>query len=169
MARHSGPVLVDTNIIIECHRAGAWAALAGGYRVETVGKCLEEALTVPRRRPHQPIDGAALVKSLKAIHEVTDALRIAATLRDPLYGKLDAGEQHLWAHALVREDGWVLCGPDKASLRFGVGCGYRDKLISLERLLKEAGTKPRGLKPAYTAKWLDQTLAEIVMQERGRR
>ena len=30
MARHSGPVLVDTNVIIECWRVDAWKALAGG-------------------------------------------------------------------------------------------------------------------------------------------
>ena len=50
MARHKGPVLVDTNVIIECHRAGAWAALAGGYAVETVEKCVEETQTGFQRR-----------------------------------------------------------------------------------------------------------------------
>ena len=27
MARHRGPVLVDTNVILECWRVGAWRAL----------------------------------------------------------------------------------------------------------------------------------------------
>ena len=27
MARHSGPVLVDTNVILECWRVDAWRAL----------------------------------------------------------------------------------------------------------------------------------------------
>ena len=36
MARHAGPVLVDTNIILESYRVGSWRALAGGYNVETV-------------------------------------------------------------------------------------------------------------------------------------
>ena len=36
MARHQGPVLVDTNVIIESHRVNSWRALAGGYRVQTV-------------------------------------------------------------------------------------------------------------------------------------
>ncbi len=166
MARHTGPVLVDTNVIIECHRVGAWAALAGGYQVETVGKCLEEAVTKPRRKPHQQIDGAALVRSLRAIHEVSDAERIAAVMRDALYGNLDTGEQHLWAHALGRKEVWLLCGPDKASMRFGVRCGFRDRLVSLEKLLNEAGFKPKGLWSHYMTKWSDQTLAQIVIEER---
>ena len=31
MARHRGPVLVDTNVILECFRVGSWRALSGGY------------------------------------------------------------------------------------------------------------------------------------------
>jgi len=52
MARRTGPVLVDTNIIIECWRIGAWKALAGGYAVETVATCFIETQTgAQRRRP----------------------------------------------------------------------------------------------------------------------
>ena len=40
MARHSGPVLVDTNVILESHRVESWRALAGGYRLETVEDCV---------------------------------------------------------------------------------------------------------------------------------
>ena len=36
------PVLVDTMVIIESHRVGAWKALAGGYRVGTVEDCVTE-------------------------------------------------------------------------------------------------------------------------------
>ena len=36
MVRHQGPVLVDTNVILECWRVNAWHALSGGYGVETV-------------------------------------------------------------------------------------------------------------------------------------
>lgn len=149
MARHKGPVLVDTNVIIECHRAGAWAALSGGYAVETVEKCVEETQTgFQRRRPEQRIDLRKLTKTLKAVHNVSAEQRVAAALADPLFGALDEGEQDLWAHALSRTDAWVLCGPDKASLRFGVRCGFRGRLVALERLLKDAGLKPKGLKPA---------------------
>ena len=43
-------VLVDTNVIIEAHRTGAWAALVGGYSVETV----EECVTADRVPPATP-------------------------------------------------------------------------------------------------------------------
>ena len=34
MARWGGPVLVDTNAIIEAWRVNAWRALRGGYALE---------------------------------------------------------------------------------------------------------------------------------------
>ena len=42
MARHRGTVLVDTNVILEVHRAGAWRALAGAYPVAWQRKELGE-------------------------------------------------------------------------------------------------------------------------------
>ena len=57
MARHRGTVLVDTNVILEAHRAGAWRALAGGYPVETVEECVTETQTgFQRRLPERRID-----------------------------------------------------------------------------------------------------------------
>ena len=49
---------------------------------------------------------------------------------------LDPGERALWAHALTRNDDWILCGPDKASLRFGVRLGFRERLVALEALAR---------------------------------
>ena len=69
MARHHGPVLVDTNVILECWRVGAWRALAGGYDVETVEDCVIETQTgFQRRATEQQIDNAALRASLAAVH-----------------------------------------------------------------------------------------------------
>ena len=171
MARHRGPVLVDTNVIIECWRVRAWGALAGGYHVETVEECVIETQTgFQRRRPEQLIDKGKLLGSLTAVHDVSDELRAAAAVSEPLFAVLDAGERDLWAHALSRsDDAWVLCGPDKASLRFGIRCGFRDQLVSLERLLKEAGHKPTNLKLAYTTKWLDKVVGELVLSEMERK
>lgn len=65
MARHHGPVLVDTNIIIESHRVRSWRALAGGYRLETVEECVAETQAgSQRRRPDQRIDEEELRKRL---------------------------------------------------------------------------------------------------------
>jgi len=166
MARHSGPVLVDTNAILESFRVGSWRALAAGYAVETVEACVIETQTgYQRRRPEQQIDEAELKKSLKALHAVTDRELAVVAVRAPDIA-LDVGERALWAHALTRDDLWVLCGPDKASLRFGVRLGLRERLISLEALLSDAGHRSKDpLKLHYTAKWLEMVLGELFMSE----
>jgi hypothetical protein len=80
---------------------------------------------------------------------------------------LDAGELMLWAHALGRPDAWVLCGPDKASLRVGIRLGFKDRLVALEGLLGDVGYKPKvALRPAYTRKWHTDTLTQLAMLEK---
>lgn len=168
VARHTGPVLVDTNAILECFRVSAWRALASGYGVETVEDCMTETQTgYQRRRPEQQINAPDLRKSLVAVHQVGDAeLAIVAVRATDI--ALDVGERSLWAHALTRNDAWVLCGPDKASLRFGVRLGFRERLVALEWLLSAVGHRPKlDLRLPYTSKWLDQTLGELVVSERS--
>lgn len=166
MARHRSPVLVDTNVILECYRIGAWRALVGGYAVETVEDCVTETQTgFQRRRPEQQIDAKALRASLAAVHTPGDREIAAVALRASDIA-LDIGERSLWAHALTRTDGWILCGPDKASLRFGVRLGHRERLVALERLLDDAGYRPREpLKLAYTRKWLERALGDLILSE----
>jgi hypothetical protein len=170
MSRHRGPLLVDTNVILECWRVGAWGALSGGYAVETVEDCVTETQTgYQNRRTEEAIDVAVLRQSLAhAPHPVTDIQ--LATLDLTAAGiQLDPGERSLWAHALQRQDAWVLCGPDRASMRIGVRLGLRDRLVALETLLTDAGHRPRTpLKKNYTAMWQTQTVGEYVVMERSR-
>lgn len=163
MARHRGAVLVDTNVIIECWRTASWKALCGGYAVETVEMCEIEALTgMQRRRVEQRIDPAELRAALKAVHAVSDAERARLLVADDLARFLDAGELMLWAHAITRTDAWILCGPDKASLRIGLRLGFRDRLAPLEQLLDDVGFSPRvGLRHNYSRKWHEQALAQL--------
>jgi hypothetical protein len=153
MVRHAGSVLVDTNVIIEASRISASKALTGGYRVETVEMCVIETQTgLQRRRREQQIDYGSLRNSLRAFHVVSKAERAAALLKDEQIRFLDAGEQMLWAHALTRTDAWVLCGPDKASLRVGIRLGYRDRLFSLERRsMMQAFARRRCASPTLNA------------------
>jgi hypothetical protein len=171
MVRHQGPVLVDTNVILECWRVNAWNALSGGYGVETVEDCVIETQTgYQRRREEQRVEQAVLTASLRAVHKVGNAELAGVLLRDPLAANLDHGERSLWAHAVGRADAWVLCGPDKASLRFGVRLGLRDRLVALEGLLSDAGHKAGSvLRENYTSKWLDRVLGEMVMSEGAKR
>ena len=166
MAKHPGPVLVDTNVILESCRTGAWRAFSGGYPVETVEDCVTETQTgFQRRRPGQLIDPTALRASMASVHDVSDRDRASVALLASDI-ELDRGEHSLWAHALIRTDVWVLCGPDKASLRFGVRSGFRDRLFALEQLLDAVDYRPKQpLKTAYTSKWLAKTLSELVISE----
>jgi hypothetical protein len=170
MSRHRGPVLVDTNVILECWRTGSWRALAGGYGVETVEECIMETQTgFQRRRKEEQIDVKALRGSLAAVHSVGPKVLAEAILRDSGMGALDVGERSLWAHALTRTDGWILCGPDKASLRIGIRLGFRERLTALESLLDAVGHRPRvPLRMSYTAAWHRTTLAELGQLEEGR-
>ncbi len=163
---HQRTVLVDTNTIIEAHRTGTWRALASGYRVETVEDCVTETQTgFQLRRPEQSIVISQLRASLATEHQVDDRKRAELLVR--IQGLvLDRGEESLWAHALGREDGWLLCGPDRASLRCGVRLGFRDRIVSLEELLDDVGHRPRiALKHHYTRKWLDGVLVEFLLAE----
>ena len=163
---HRAPVLVDTNVIIESYRMGTWAALAGGYRVETVEDCVIETQTgFQRRRVEELIRVRELRESLEAEHAVDDRERAELAVR--IQGiALDRGEESLWAHALGRDDAWLLCGPDKASLRCGLRLGFRDRLVSLQRLLDGVGLRTRTvLKPHYTTRWLNRTVTELVLAE----
>ena len=74
-------MLVDTNTIIEAHRTRAWAALAGGWRMETVEGCVTETQTgFQRRRPETSVAADDLRASLAAVHAVTDRERAELTL-----------------------------------------------------------------------------------------
>ena len=170
MPNNKTPVLIDTNVIIESHRVSAWKALAGGHRLETVEDCIIETQTgFQLRKQEQQILQEELREKLAAVHPVND--REYAELVVRIEGiALDRGEESLWAHALGRNEDWLLCGPDKASLRCGVRLGYRERIISLEELLEKAGHKLKTpLFDNYTKKWLNKILAELVFDERDRR
>ena len=159
------PVLVDANVIIEAHRTRTWRALSSGLRVETVEACVAETQTgFQRRRKEEIIDLAELRSSLAAVHSVSVRERAELALRKGGIA-LDEGEDALWAHALGRDDAWLLCGPDKASLRCGVRLGHRERLVSLEELLKRVGHRPSGLRTAYTRKWHDLTVGPLCLDE----
>lgn len=64
--RPGAVVLVDANVVIEAHRAGAWAALAGAYDMATVEEGVTETSMVRKRdsptasaRPWRALSAAA--------------------------------------------------------------------------------------------------------------
>ena len=166
MVRHQGTVLVDTNIILETHRTGSWRALSGGYPVETVEECVAETQAgFQRRRSMIRVNEGELRNCLKAVHAVENRERAALAVRITDIA-LDQGEASLWAHARCRTDAWVLCGPDRASLRCGVRFGFQQRLVSLETLLDDVGYRSRtNLRPAYTRRWHERVLGELLLVE----
>ena len=134
--------------------------------METVEECVAETQAgAQRRRPERRIDETALRGSLSAVRSASDLERAELALRTHDIA-LDIGEESLWAHALSRSDAWILCGPDRASLRCGIRLGFRERLVSLESLLADAGHRPRvSLRLAYTRQWLQSTLGELVLAE----
>ena len=132
-------VLVDTNIIIEAVRTNCWNALTVHFDVHTVEKCCEEARTGEAHRPgYVEVSEKALRERLK-VHRVGDAELAALGVRDPESFRLDAGERHLWSHALSRNDAWLASCCDAAAVGAAVRLGWADRLVSLEELVHTAG------------------------------
>ena len=154
-------VLVDTNVIIHCHEIGCWKALAGQYHLETVDQCVIETQTGrQRRRPELQINEAELRAQFKAVHVVTQ--QHIAQVMAMNGGALDDGERDLWAHALQREDAWILCGPDRASMKFGYDARLRERLVSLGELVANFSPAPT-MKQNYTKPWLDEALQKFAL------
>ncbi len=152
-----GPVyLFDTNAIIEAVRTGIWAAVAGGLSVETVEECQEEC-----RRGDMLSSGYVAVEQadldrLRTVHVPSDPEIAAVIVMDHAEG-LHNGERDLFAHALHRlqSDDWLVCSPDKASVRFAVAVGYGDQIISLEEAVRRVGARvPSDLRDHFTERWL---------------
>jgi hypothetical protein len=153
----SGSLLLDNCAISACLESGGWAAVCARFTVETVREVEIEATTGYQ---HREIVDPREFRQLVAVHDVPLEQRFDAQERYPQLANLDAGERDLWVHALVRGDGWILCGPDVASIKFGIHAGHADRLISLEELFERIGYRPQSpLKTAHTKKWLKDLIA----------
>lgn len=160
----SDPVLLDNCAISACVSAGAWNALAARYTLETVEEVEREATTGYQHRTIIPPDQ---FRNQVQVHQVSVEERFDAQARHAGLAMLDDGERDLWIHALSREGGWILCGPDIASIKFGVLNGYKDRLISLEGLLGAIGHRPKHrLQEHQTTKWLNSQIAHIELEIR---
>ena len=161
MIKSCRAILIDTNVIIECHARGCWKALAGQYPLETVEQCVIETQTGHQhRRPELQINEVELRSQLRAVYPVT-ARELAKVIALGGSG-LDEGERALWAHALQRSDVWILCGPDRASMKFGYDNKLRERLVSLGELLTAVNLHP-ALSKAYSKAWLDAAISKFAL------
>jgi hypothetical protein len=165
MPKFDGVVLLDNNAIGDAVDLGVWKGLTGAYagQLETVSEVADEAGTYFRRKA----DAAELMESLRRLpaHEVTDGERADLVTRTEGLA-LDKGERDLWSHAVGRTGSWILCGPDRASLRAAVRLGLQDRLISLEALLEQAGLSTKNLPVEHTASWLRRVVGQMIVEER---
>jgi hypothetical protein len=150
-------VLLDTSIIIEAFRAGAWNALTSHFNVETVERCYEEALAGDplRAKNYVKVDANQLRKGLRRRHDVTDMERAALLLREPTADSIDDGERDLFAHALGRTDHWLASAADRAAINVGLALDWEESIASLERLVGAAGAR-HALQYQFTEAWLSE-------------
>jgi len=123
-----------------------------------------DANGIPAAAPRESrIDEQELRRSFKAVHPVSDEQLAEVLLKGG--AALDAGERALWAHALSRTDEtWILCGPDRASMRFGYQAGMRARLVSLGGLFEEIGHRPKeALRAHFEKRWLEDVLSKLVL------
>lgn len=161
-------VLVDTNVIIEAVRTGCWRAITGHMTVETVEVCTEEAGRGSADRAGYVVVSTDDLSRIARVHPVSDVERAALALEYPDASGMDAGERDLFAHANGRRDeSWMLCSPDKASIRAAVGLGWADRLCSLGALAQQAGARPKSaLKAHFEEAWLSRWRTRFLL-ERG--
>lgn len=162
-------VFVDTNIILEAFRTGCWAAICERYAIETVEKCVEEALTGDLYDPRRiPVDRTALISGLNGRHAVGRRELVDLVLAYPFCQALDDGELHLlaWLNAskLLPQALILLSTADKAAIVATGRLGWIDSLTSLEQLVRTSGVTPgqiERLARHYREDWLGEIKMKI--------
>lgn len=162
-------VFVDTNVILEAFRIGCWAAICEHFAIETVEKCIEEALTGDPTEPGRvDVPSDELVGGLAARHAVTKKELATFALTHPECQALDDGELHLlaWldANGLLSKVMVLMSTADKATIVATGRLNGLDALVSLEHLAQNSGA-PRGqlasLKDHYRNGWLEEIKVKV--------
>jgi hypothetical protein len=164
-----GRVFVDTNVIIESFRTGCWTAICEHYTIETVEKCVEEAMTGDPTDPHYvPVDPKVLGVGLTARHAVPKLDIATLVLNFPQSQGLDDGELHLLAFLYrhgVSEDAAILVSTaDKAAVVVAGLLGWLDFLVPLESLAEKSGVTRAQidrLAGHHRARWLEEVKVKI--------
>lgn len=155
-------VFVDTNVLFEAFRVGAWNRFGGAYSVETVDKCVEETQAGDRSacgRIDVPLQ--QLKDGLAGIHAPSKKDRASCLLQCRRLQTLDAGEQDLLVWLLSHEDlseGLLrVTTADKAAIVACSDLKCLDCVVSFEKLLRNCGTPDEllsRLSTQYQEAWL---------------
>jgi hypothetical protein len=133
-------VLIDTNVIIEAHRARCWKAIANRYQLETVKMCLDETQHGKGSRANYIEVSLESVADRVVVHSLEEIERVSAALI-PGFEVLDKGEFELMALVVARKERCRICSPDAAVVRLAFQLGLSDQLVSLEELTEASGAK----------------------------
>ena len=158
-------VLVDTNVIIEAHRAGCWIPLAQYFDLHTVSKVIEETQTgCQNRNPESWISEVELRASFATIGDVTDTQRASFNMAHD-HPPLDDGEKDLLVYAeTLTNPVWLLNSPDMAAVRFAHARGWIDRLVSLEAMVSHLKARLReNLRQNYTERWLSEKKTKLLL------
>ncbi len=159
-------VLIDTNVVLEAHRASCWNAIANHFKLATVEKIIEETQNgFQNRSPEQTIDEASLRKSFHHIEVISDKARADFALAHPDV-TLDPGERDLiiYAKSIPVKSVWLLNSPDMAAVRFSHQSGWLDRLVSLEEMAKHIQARTScNFKDNYTSNWLSIRKARLIL------
>lgn len=164
-------IFVDTNVILEAIRTKFWTTICDRYAIETVEKCVEEALTGnPDSQNYISVQPEILKKGLAARHTVSKRNIAGLILSHPECQGLDDGELHLlaWLHdqSIPPNDHLFISTADKAAIRATNNLGWMTALITLEELLQKSGvTKSQIdiLRPHFRIPWLSSLKTKILL------
>ena len=157
-------VFVDTNIILEAFRTGCWSTITTRFSIETVDKCVEEALTGDPDEPGRvDVDPEHLRAQLSGRHQVSDLALARFALAHPEWAGLDDGERHLIAWlkdmGLLGNAMIAISTADRAAVTSAFALECNDSLISLEELVATAGGNKSSAIPLrhhFSKQWLSQ-------------
>ena len=159
-------ILADTNALLEAYRVGCLKTICSIHRIITVEKCVEETQTGFQNRDHDETIPRQLIEEIITIQSVSDLDRAKLLLKLPNGPHLDDGELHLLAHALTRNDAWLMAGADIALIRAVEKLGHIERLISLGEVarLSHIGSNQLGRIARHHQKpWLDEQRLAALM------
>jgi hypothetical protein len=165
-------VFVDTNAIFPAIKIGEWKRLCGHFSVETVDTIVGETQNGDvNRAGYVLVDKKMLESTLKKIHTPTHADRATFVLKAREQRlELDDGERDLLAYLMAHErpspDILILTVSDRAAIRAACEFGWGDSMVSLSRLLEEAGAGAaalRSLDEQFTEPWLRQVRTNFLL------
>jgi len=162
MLTRGSHVFADTNVIIESHRVGCWAALMGTFQMDTVMRCVEELNTGRRRAV--AVDTQATIAAIQP-KSVTQAQVVKLMFLYPGSSDLDPGERELLAYVMdLPADTFFVCSPDKAAIRAAYALKIIERYVALEDLTEITGQR-FDFRNQYAKKFMAHQRSRLLLEE----